>query len=162
MSTAQQVVIAEQNLEQARQDARKQQVKEAEQQLKQLRADAKELRAELNSISERVAVADRTVTSSREQLYNIDAAIAQLKSNRNADLLQDPQDTEAEVEDLRRLRKQVFARLEAALQRTEGRTRAIDIAKELEHMQYVAANLRNIIAHGGRPRNGWEGGVSTI
>jgi hypothetical protein len=81
-------------------------------------------------------------------MYNIDSEIAQV-SKPGGDLLDDPADREA-------------AKLEAGQQLTARRTRGVEVAKTLEHMQYQAANLQNIIEHGGQLRYGWEGVVLRV
>jgi len=163
MSTAQQAVtVAANNLQQAKAAIRAERVDDAKRELKQLRADAKALRAELATITRRVRTGDMTVTGARAELYKIDATIATLRSNRRKDLLADPADVEQEIAAWQEHRKEVFARLEAGMALTEGRTRAIDIAKELERLQHVAANLRNLIEHGGQLRAGWEGSLNYV
>jgi len=163
MSTTEQAVInAKLALESAEDAARKQRVREAEEQLAKLRRDAKKLKAELNSISGRVAEGDRIVMSARDQLHNIDGEIAQLRSERGKDVLLDPEDIATEIETLRKRREQVFERLKAGEAMTAGRQRAIEIASTLTQMQHAAANLKNLIENGGKPKNGWEGGIFRV
>jgi hypothetical protein len=65
-------------------------------------------------------------------------------------VLDDPEDAAAELESLRAYREEVLQRLQAAEGLGARRMRGIEIGTALTHLQYVAANLLNIIEHGGK------------
>lgn len=155
------VIEAEASLQKAKAEARAQRVEDSRKQLREVRAKAKTLRAELAEICAEVKEGDTAVTSARTALYKIDDEIARL-AGPGGDLLDEPEDREAEIAALREHRAEVHAKLENGLNRTGRRMRGVEIAKALEHMQHQAANLLNIIAHGGEPGNGWEGGVFRV
>lgn len=153
------VIEAEAALEKARSEALEERVEQSRKQLKQLRADAKKLRAEYAKIAGEVRDGDAIVTNTRRQLYSIDAEIAQLSSVRGRNPLDDdPEDRSAQVEELRELRAEVKAKCDAGLQMTAHRIRAVEITQQLQVMQVQAANLQNIIEHGGKMGKALEGG----
>jgi chromosome segregation ATPase len=157
MST-QTVIEAEDNLRKAQAEARRTRIAEAENELKKVRATAKLLRNELDEIVRGCAASDLGVAAARAELSRIDDAISE-RSGRGGDILSDPEDHTEDLARLRAYREETAKKFQAAQQLGSRRMRGIEIGQQLEHLQFVAANLLNAIEDAPR---GWQGGISTV
>lgn len=164
MSTHLTVADATAQLHDARKAEAARRVADAQAQLKTIRRQAKTLKAEAETIVPEVKQADTTVTAARSALYRIDQELSQLSSLKNGSLLDDPEDEEREayIAALHEHRAEVFKKLEAGIAKQGHRMRAIEIQNELNRLEWVVKNLTELIANGGQPKNGWEGGVFRV
>lgn len=160
MSTAQQTVIeAREQLNRAEADAASERRAEARKKLKQVRAEAKQLRRELIGMAGEIEHSDQAMARLRSELNGANESIARLSAP-SPDPLDDPEDAEEDLTALRAYRQEVAEKLQAAQDRAPSRIRAAEVKAALEQLQYVAANLVNLIENNGR--YGWEGGVSVV
>jgi chromosome segregation ATPase len=160
MSTAQQTVVeAREQLNRAEANAASERKAEAHKKLKQVRTEAKLLRRELITLAGAIEQSDLTLATLRAELSATEGSIARLSAP-SPDVLDDPEDYEEDLTALRAYRQEVAAKLQAAQDRAPSRIRAAEVKQELEQLQYVAANLVNLIENNGR--YGWQGGVSVV
>lgn len=150
MSAALTVVEAEAALKAAKDAARQTRAEEARKQLKEVRARAKVLRAEHATVTAKITETETIVTSCRAEIASVQAAIIARQNHTHDDVLAEPEDFEEEIKALIAYRAEIINKMNRAQQRGGDRNRQAEIVLQMEHLQQVALNLKNIIENKGK------------
>jgi chromosome segregation ATPase len=141
---------AEAALQAAKDEELQVRVEGARKQLKEVRAQAKVLRAEHTVITKKIYETDFTVSSCRSEIARVEEAIIARRDLSDLDVLSEPDDLTDEIDSLVAYRQELIGKMDYAQRNGGDRNRQAEIVLQMQNLQQVALNLKNVIENRGK------------